>query len=693
MVRQKDSTKTTRQKPEVKKANRVSGKTAKKTTPLKHSPSNDKKPTSKNTPTEKKSHVKSTIKKPRTKMVMAKKTLEKKSAKRSAIPQNKEFKEKLSSLTASIDMLLESLPNTDVTTLQNLFKTVFGDINFFVKSFPKIIKDAELLTVYNKAHKKIECLLKYVTCDFEDNNIVLSNACHDENNILLQKIQVNDTIYYRLNYKNEKTLMGIFYENGKTFYHCEKKPDGSKRYHIGGGVIEEIDYYDYDEDKYEPIKSINVDMNMYGSFLGGKPDSITSRFFPVTKPLDLGVVNLLFENHDLKNTLSKLKDNKIFDIKIKVNISNAILQDKKEYLEHGVQSNVSELSMKNNNQAALMSGLNKPILNNSFITGRKILLAAVYGAGKNLLTIEIARLGIDKGFIKYPCFFNFEDKHNKQLQRYTDVFKDKYHIVDFETWNNILKSKEENINNENTLIAFQSAGRKFDKFDNIKNRRNKNSGISTDKNYKIDTFIELMKSKIALGCDFFVLDSLNEIFSNINMYNKNLYDRLLNLTVKDNLTFIILHHLDKKSSDIQGSARIKNQFDSIYFIHEVHNFSNSKNGKVLKIKVEKNTFDSDDKSFYLERTKKSEFVAEYKILGENEALIYDTKGKKLTECIKSFLLVYGEEEISRIELSEHFKDVKNMTTMTNAFTELQREKFIRKKDGKTWKDIIILKPN
>jgi len=697
MARQKDSTKTAKQKPEAKteKTKRASDKTPIKTTPVKRSASSskNKKPMGKNASAEKKGRAKQVPGKFPQRHIDGNHP--------SSSTKDKKFKEKLESMTAAIDSIKTATNSESRIKLQEIIRTIFTDGVFFLKSLPEI-RDAKLLAGYQRLYKKIERFVKSIAFDIENiEEATVDNCCCDGNIIILEKTMDEDGVfYYRSKHSNENTLISTFNVDGRPVYHDKIYQTGEREFSFVPPsrpvfVFEGVEEEKYDEKIFTVIQSITIDRKSYGSYVGKNFDTrkmdMLNGCKEIPESLDVRVVNLLFENYEQRDILSKLKNNKIFGIKI--NVSNMILQNKKEYSEHGIQNNGSVLSMKNNNQTILKNDLHKPILNNSFVTGRKILLAADYGAGKNLLTIEVARLGIEKGFIKYPCFFNFEDKHNQLQQRYTDVFKEDCHIVDFATWDAILKAKAEDINERNAFIASQATGRELDKFESIKNKRNRNNGVTIKEDYRIDAFVKLVEDKIALGCDFFVLDSLNEVFSDINYYHKNLYDKLINSTMKNNFTFIIIHQLNRKTLDIQGANRLKNQFYSIYYLHKISDSSSGENGKVLKIEVVKNTLDVDDKSFLLERTKKSEFVAKYKILDENEALIYDTKGTKLTECIKKFLLIYGKEEISRIELSEHFKEVKNMTTMTNAFTELQREKFILKKDGKTWKDIIILKPN
>jgi hypothetical protein len=562
-----------------------------------------------------------------------------------------------------------------------LLKKIFDDITFFLKSLPKI-KDAKLLSSYDKAYKKLEKFMKSTTVNFEGTNILSVDnhnidSKYDDNNVLLEKITDNNTIFYKIQYLGENKLISIFSEDGNSGYHYKIKSDGSKEElplsSDDGFLIEfkgQKDYYE--ENKYKVIESITVNKDTFNSYFGENYDSYCKK----RKPLNLNIINLLFEN----NVLMKIKNNKIFDVR--VNISNLITGN--ENVTGTNRSNSKNQLQENNFET---KNNYRPIFNNSFLAGSKILLAGGYGVGKNLLTIEVANLGIKKGLVKTPCFFNFEDKTNKLQQRYTDVFGKRCHIVDFTTWNNMLESSEAVINRDNIIIA--NNFKELDRMEIIKDRRNRNRGIYKKDNYRVECLIKLMENEINKGCDFFVLDSLGEIFENINNYHQDLFSKLLN-TANDNMTFIIIHHLDKKLKDIQGNKRFKNRFDAVYYLYKRDDLPKSEKGDIFEIQVEKNELDPDDKSFYFERTKKSEFVAEYKILKNDNVQLHNKSKKNKTEQVKSYLLNSGKKILSRTEVENAFKNKIAKGTITNAFMDLQRENVIEMVDGKTYNEIKII---
>jgi len=175
-----------------------------------------------------------------TKQVLNKRTSKPSSAKRPASsskgknPISKDtqseifFKKKLTSLSTNIDLIQNIIKRTDIDIgeVQENFRTIFNDINFFLKSLPQI-KNNELLTDYNKTYKKLDSLIKSVNFDFDNAKIFqtdnhVKNTELDENNILLEKvkeIEDNAIILYRIKYINEGIFIIIFDEDGKQVCH------------------------------------------------------------------------------------------------------------------------------------------------------------------------------------------------------------------------------------------------------------------------------------------------------------------------------------------------------------------------------------------------------------------------------------------------------------------------------------------
>jgi hypothetical protein len=191
-----------------------------------------------------------------------------------------------------------------------------------------------------------------------------------------------------------------------------------------------------------------------------------------------------------------------------------------------------------------------------------------------------------------------------------------------------------------------------------------------------------------------VLDSLGEIFPNMNRYSKEPLDKLLDICIDNKITFIVIHHLNINKDDLRGSQEVKKQFDCIYYYYKHDSDSSKVDEVLLQIKVIKNKFESEDKSFYIKRKKESEFTASYEIINDEQAqglLLPNEEELNVKEKILSYMRQSGKEEFTFNEIQLTLVDVKNKGSIKNSLKDLEDDKIIKKKDGKTWDIFCFLK--
>jgi len=499
MARQKGNTKIAGQKPESKteKAKRASDKTPIKTTPVKRpaSSSKDKKNISKNAPTEKRGNVKSTIEKPSVKMGRAKQVPNKFPKKHSGdkhsflSAKDKKFKEKLESMTEVIDFLKKTPGDSGIVDLENRFELFCNHILFFLKSLPEI-KDDDLLIAYSKLYKKMERFIKSATFDLGWIDDV-SIDDHVENNILLEKIMKDDVIFYRTTYSNENMLVSIFHEDGKPVFHYKIKTDGKQERiptpNVVGKRLVIEDTFDfeiesekdnYDGTKYTVLGFAKVNKDSYGSCLGDNFDSIfakiENRMFWETnislgKSLDLNAVNLMLENGAMQNVLSKMKNKKMFGIKM---IIFSSITDNENHERQTVKNNIPKSEIKANDLTNQVKFIDKPNAENHAVKptvspeaelasgistlkenvptsfalfgnvaiykGRSNLLYAEPKDGKTYFSMEIAK----NEHIKKPLFVTLDDFSADLNLRYHANLSDKdYLLIKLDDFDNTYKAE------------------------------------------------------------------------------------------------------------------------------------------------------------------------------------------------------------------------------------------------------------
>ena len=499
MARQKDNTKIAKQKPESKteKTNQASDKTPIKTTPVKRSASSsrDKRPTGKNTSTEKKGNEKPSIEKPIVKIGRAKQIPNKfpkkhSDGKHSSLSaKEKTFKEKLESMAKVIDLLKKTSGNSDIVDLEKTFELICKHIFFFLKALPEI-KNGDLLIIYSKLYKKLERFMKSATFDFEFiDDIPIDD--HVENNILIEKVMENDVIFYRTTYSNENMLVSIFHKDGKPVYHYKIKTDGKQERiptpNVVGKRLVIEDTFDfeiesekdnYDGTKYTVLGFAKVNKDSYGSCLGDNFDSIfakiENRMFWETnislgKSLDLNAVNLMLENGAMQNVLSKMKNKKMFGIKM---IIFSSITDNENHERQTVKNNIPKSEIKANDLTNQVKFIDKPNAENHAVKptvspeaelasgistlkenvptsfalfgnvaiykGRSNLLYAEPKDGKTYFSMEIAK----NEHIKKPLFVTLDDFSADLNLRYHANLSDKdYLLIKLDDFDNTYKAE------------------------------------------------------------------------------------------------------------------------------------------------------------------------------------------------------------------------------------------------------------
>ncbi|MDR1288039.1 MAG: hypothetical protein LBK08_10560 [Treponema sp.] len=540
------------------------------------------------------------------------------------------FKHALDSIESILSFIENKLKQNDFDTIQSAWASFIEHYMMILQLYTDI-KEQKLKSYFKKIENKVFLTIKS-----------------------LRVIKVPVKILLKTSY----IFNGMEYDKGSVFL----KSDGELSY-----LSEPTNGASFELDNNSWENNFEEDPNIL--------QGIMKLFYKQERTSQNLIKMLSKENKKLRNENEDLKKSNKYQ---KAN-------NKSEYLSGSADISVDAV----NN---IQDGMHIPIFGNSFTTGRKILLAAKPGVGKNFLSIEIAKRGLESGNIRHPCFFNFDDKENSQLPRYTESFSQrKYEIVDYNQWQEYLKNFKQRITTESeTKAMVEMQYRSIEKYGNLVEKHNKKQGINHKRNYRVDAFNELITEKINVGCDFFVLDSLSKVFINTNNIANEQMDVFLD--IPPNITFIVIHHLDNAAKKIRGNQSINKPFESIYFLIDEKKVSND-NGTMLKIDVRKNRHDPEDLTFYIKRKKISKNVASHELINETEYATTPLKNsatKNLKKTIKEYLLNCGKKTVTFNTLTTFLGNNCNKHSIKNVLKELKDDKIIEMADGRTWGKIKFI---
>ena len=594
------------------------------------------------------------------------------------------FNEKLKSLSDNIDLIQKIIKRTDMDTVevQGMFRTIFNDINFFLKSLPQI-KNNELITAYNKAYKKLDDLIKSVNFNFDGTNNQIENIELDENNFLVEKVKDDTTILYRTKYIHGNVIINIFSEDGKQVYKYKIKPDGSKE------ASYEKHYEKYiDESQFPSKDRMIVNKEFYKNINNGEL-------------FNLNVITPLFEFIALQSALSKKKYQKNINVIVSLNIKEH------KYLSLGMDSalhnnNETVDIYSDNKEIAEVENKNIPIFGDVAIyKGKNNLLYSGPKVGKSYLSIEIAK----SKYIKKPLFIALDNLDPKSDQRYLINLKDK--IFSLINLDNFDAKYETELNERKKQAKIETIKDiNFKDYHRIKyyNRQNYiEMGIIKEKSDKLDKIAVIEKIIIEAldnDHDFICLDCLNSIVedSGRNFYREDILKIIKPLSGR-NVTLLILHHTTKQKNKMALTQELRNIFDNIYFLEEKERIDNHTTDLEL---IEEEARDNAPHTLTLRRKINTNFLVHFEIIKSDisqpnrknnrkninsfilEIIMDNKKNKKKIILYKSLITklkeVTGKENIDEANIMKLLKKLK------------EEEGIIEMKNGSTWKGgILILK--
>jgi hypothetical protein len=481
----------------------------------------------------------------------------------------KKFKERLELFTATIDSIQKTLETEDKEKVQEILNNIINDITFFLKLLPEI-KEPQLLSDYKKVYKKFEKLLETTKIKFEISKTFsvdyqLKNTVIDDQQILFEKVRNNTTNnYFYRKYSDKNTPISVFDSDGS--YYEQDQNDSSKyfiRVRTDNFFKIDINQYtnEYDESNSTLIDSISINIHQYESYFRNSKN-------------ELHIIELLFENNRLRNALSMMENNKIFDIT--VNVSN--LQPSSD--SKSIKMNNNKNLLLDNNTITENNTYNKnenkklePVfLSVAFYKPALNLLYAKSGVGKSFLSIAI---GMSNAFKK--CLYILVDCTNEnELSRY-DCLANKSKIITLNT----LQKRTEEIKQKKKFWAdftimvlnkqYKENGhyeqyKQYCQAENITKYVYRKMGVE-DQSDKIITEIDvlkvLFKDAIDEKIDFICLDSLNGLLKDPRKINRNSIRPIIEMASGNNLTFLCIHHANKKGV-IAGSTATLEEFEYVY---------------------------------------------------------------------------------------------------------------------------------
>jgi len=750
MARQKDNTKIAKQKPESKteKTNQASDKTPIKTTPVKRSASSsrDKRPTGKNTSTEKKGNEKPSIEKPIVKIGRAKQIPNKfpkkhSDGKHSSLSaKEKTFKEKLESMAKVIDLLKKTSGNSDIVDLEKTFELICKHIFFFLKALPEI-KNGDLLIIYSKLYKKLERFMKSATFDFEFiDDIPIDD--HVENNILIEKVMENDVIFYRTTYSNENMLVSIFHKDGKPVYHYKIKTDGKQERiptpNVFGKRLVIEDTFDfeiesekdnYDGTKYTVLGFAKVNKDSYGSYRGDNFDSIfaeiENRMFWETnislgKSLDFNAANLMIEKGAEQNILSNIKSKKTPDAKIKIFIFISI-KNSGDYEKQTMLTDIPRSKMKANDPAnqikptvllkdELALEIPSPKENNpvpialfaglSVYKNRNNLLYAEPKVGKTFFSIEIAK----NEHIKKPLFVTLDDFSSDLDLRYQANLGDKNYLLmkldDFDTTYKTELEERKTRADAETIKGMVMPGYRRIKI--LKRQNYIEMGVIKDKSDTLDkiaVFNKIIAEALDDGHDFICLDCLHSILEGSGRsLNRDKLIGILKPISNMQVTFLLIHHTNKDSETMSLTNQLRYVFDNIYRLEFKERFDEGSSKLEL---IEENARHNNPHDVTIMRSIRNDSNVTHIVVDSKISQPNSKNGsvkKNIRAKIVDILINEEENSISYDDLINKLKEITGKENdeaniMKHLKNVSDKEKLISMKDGSTWKGgISIARP-
>jgi hypothetical protein len=330
-----------------------------------------------------------------------------------------------------------------------------------------------------------------------------------------------------------------------------------------------------------------------------------------------------------------------------------------------------------------------PLLFDSAIyTGRTNILVAPGKLGKSQLSMEAAK----SPYIKRPAFILREDYTGEQIENYHRIVGDKAIIVTVPDWHktgDTIKGNQELIKQAEIYMRFTNPS--YNKFRNISNQVMSRAGIRNEKKDFDEITVWQAVANLLLedGVDFICLDNLNALTGGNAKISRTMIERILEPIVSKNVTFLLIHHTNKKG-DVFGSIDIINAFDHIYHLRKMQVPLEQNINGADRLLIDETSRYTQSKQIIFER-KFIDDIPIYTMLSDKPAdnTPYASNEKNVADRIINILTYLDGNTILFPELFDMLGNI-SKGTLKNTLTELKTRGLINMTDGKTWHSITSL---
>jgi archaellum biogenesis ATPase FlaH len=185
--------------------------------------------------------------------------------------------------------------------------------------------------------------------------------------------------------------------------------------------------------------------------------------------------------------------------------------------------------------------------------------------------------------------------------------------------------------------------------------------------------------------DMIIVDSLNRLLESPGRINQRYLDRIIRAVSGKGKTFIVLHHINKQG-EITGGSAFSEIFDSVITLEKV-------DGNRILVDATTSRFKQKVEKVIIEMVPTGDNSVTFNVLETLSATDHSGVQSNLKERILAFLK--ATEIISFDELANKLqeKGSLNKNSIKNSLKELEDDGLVRKADGKTWDNIVVVSPS
>lgn len=565
------------------------------------------------------------------------------------------FRTKLDTLITNIDSLQKLSGDSDIKKTQDIIKYIVDDIVLFLKILPEI-RDANLLTAFNKAYRKIERFIKSVNLNIKNIDSINkgnNNSNISHNNIMLEKVKDNTSVYFRVKLNEDgNTIVKLYSEDFTLMRKYIVIPIENQEKRINNFTVEfESDIYN--DNDYTILETI-IDGNRQNNKLTGNQGNIFYNIF----------MDINSNNSSANNVKNITNNNNIEDIDKIDNADNEML-----------------------------------FLDVAFPKNEKSILVSPSKVGKSFISIEVG----SSEKIKHPLYIFVDDQDSPQLQRYKNKLGDKATIIDYNMFNEKREElKKEYKKKKNMKLLFEQMIQYSDKYNKIEKNIFKLlfdnwviDNESKHNSFEVDIIEYIVKSVAEeKEIDFICIDSLSAIFGVSQRLKRAYIDSIIKIANRHKASLLIIHHTTGDDITMQNKSAISGSFDNEYLLSHEKSIDNINILKLIGISRY-----SGRKSFMIKQIFEDKHTCNYEIIKdatENYANSDSFKNKKskdknLTWKIEQIIKNHKEKRITLKELHIQIKKQYGLTPNEVSIKNILKNiKQACKTDGK-WNIITIKK--